>query len=101
LAGSWQPDWSELLQEPLGISKLELWKQLQLRPEFRAGASLDKHDTAVVEAVEALFVDCRGEVVDATGFSDSEDTDAESDFGAAVTPTTPFQASKDNRKMHR
>ncbi|XP_056629865.1 uncharacterized protein KIAA0825 [Diorhabda sublineata] len=39
LSGKWQPNWLKLLQNPMGISKDRIWKQISQRWEFRNTSS--------------------------------------------------------------
>ncbi|KAK3932514.1 Frataxin-like protein, mitochondrial [Frankliniella fusca] len=60
LAGTWSPDWSTLLQSPLGLTREKVWKQLQKRSEFSDYKSdpkqLSQHDAIVVEKMTEMFM---------------------------------------------
>ncbi|XP_052121022.1 uncharacterized protein LOC113216088 isoform X2 [Frankliniella occidentalis] len=60
LAGTWSPDWSTLLQAPLGLTREKVWKQLQKRSEFSDYKSdpkqLSQHDAIVVEKMTEMFM---------------------------------------------
>ncbi|XP_063226747.1 uncharacterized protein LOC134533250 isoform X2 [Bacillus rossius redtenbacheri] len=56
LAGTWAPDWGQLLCTPLGLATDQFWSQLSRRAEFREPAErLSEHDATVVAALSSLF----------------------------------------------
>ncbi|XP_068085155.1 uncharacterized protein KIAA0825 [Anabrus simplex] len=56
LAGSWELDWSSLLQTPLALTPERLWTQLSWRSEFQEPKELlSEHDRTVVSTLSTLF----------------------------------------------